>query len=339
MLAVRLHPDRQVRLHDEPEPEPGPGDAMVRVTSVGLCGSDRHWVVDGGTGDALLDRPIILGHEFGGTVETGRFRGRLVAVDPAMTCGRCGWCQSGASNLCPEVRFAGDGRTDGALRELVAWPEHSLYPLSERTEPGDAALIEPLSVAIHSINLAGGVAGATVAVIGCGPIGLMLVALAHASGAATIVATDPLPHRLEAARELGARTLAADAEGAGGLAPAEVAGPRVDVAFDAAGDASATGAAVGWARPGGQVILVGIPPDDRVTFRAWIARRKGLTLKFVRRAPNDSFRRAVETIDDVGSVLKGFVTLRTSLGEAPRAFDALVQRSGIKVVVEPQGAR
>ena len=323
MLAVRLHPDRVIRLHDEPGPEPGPGDAMVRVTSVGLCGSDRHWVVDGGTGDGVLDRPLILGHEFGGTVETGRFRGRLVAVDPAISCGRCEWCGIGASNLCPEIRFAGHGHTDGGLRELVAWPEDCLYPLSERTEPGDAALIEPLSVAIHSIDLADGVAGATVAVIGCGPIGLMLVALARAAGAATIVATDPLPHRREAARELGARMLTGDLG-------------DVDVAFDAAGDASATGAAIESARPGGKVILVGIPPDDRVTFRASVARRKGLTLKLVRRSTTDSFRRAVEMFDEVGPVLKRLVTLRTSLGEAPRAFDALVERSGIKVVVEPR---
>jgi len=338
MLAVRLHPDRQIRLHDEPEPEPGPGDAMVRVTSVGLCGSDRHWVVDGGIGDAVLDRPLILGHEFGGTVETGRFRGRLVAVDPAISCGRCEWCRGGASNLCPEVRFAGHGHTDGGLRELVAWPERCLYPLSERTEAGDAALIEPLSVAIHSFDLTDGVAGATVAVIGCGPIGLMLVALARASGAARILATDPLPHRLEAARELGARTLA-DPGGAGGLGRAEATEPRVDVAFDAAGDASATGTAVESARPGGQVILVGIPSDDHVTFRASVARRKGLTIKLVRRSSTDSFRRAVEMIDEMGPVLKRLVTLRTSLGEAPRAFDALVQRSGIKVVVEPRAAR
>lgn len=339
MLAVRLHPDRQLRLHDEPIPEPGPGEALVRVGGVGLCGSDRHWVVDGGIGDAVLDAPLVLGHEFDGVVETGRLRGRRVAVDPAVSCGTCEPCSAKAENLCLRVRFAGHGRTDGALREFIAWPEGSLYPLSDALDERVGPLVEPLAVAIHGVDLGRLEAGATVAVIGCGPIGLLVVALARAAGARTIVATDPSPLRLAAATHLGA-TDVIEARGGpddGVAVLAATNGRGLDVVFEAAGDAPALDCAVTAAVPGGRVVLLGIPPDDRTSFSASVARRKGLTLTLIRRSTHDTFRRAVE-LAEAGSIdLASLVTLRVPLAEGARAFDALVRRDGIKVVVEPGG--
>src|SRR5512146_2952740 len=141
VLALRLHPDRRLRLHDEAVPVPGPGQALLRIRAVGLCGSDRHWIVDGGIGDAVLGSPLVLGHEFGGVVETGRLAGRRVAVDPADTCGTCASCRSNRPNLCPEIRFACHGTTDGALREWMAWPEKCLYPVGDGVGDGEAALI------------------------------------------------------------------------------------------------------------------------------------------------------------------------------------------------------
>ena len=333
MLALRLHPGGELRIHDEPDPTPATGEALVRVTAVGLCGSDRRWLIDGGTGDVQLDRPLILGHEFAGVVESGRLRGRLVAVDPAVPCLRCEPCRTGAANLCLDARFAGHGRTDGALREQVAWPERCLHPLGESVDDASGALVEPLAVAIHALDLCGPVEGATVGVVGCGPIGLLLVAQARAAGAAAIVATDPHRHRLAAAVELGATaTIAAtDESDERALAVAATGGRGLDVVFDAAGDA----AAVEIARPGGQVTLVGIPPNDRTTFRASVARRKGLTIRVTRRSTASAFRRAVELTDRRWLDLDSLVTLRVPLSEAVRGFAALVDRSGIKVVVEP----
>lgn len=337
MLALRLHPGGELRIHDEPAPTPDPGDALVRVTAVGLCGSDRHWLVDGGTGDVELERPLILGHEFAGVVETGRLRGRLVAVDPAVPCLRCEPCRTGAANLCLDLRFAGHGRTDGALRERVAWPERCLHPLAESVDDASGALVEPLAVAIHALDLGGPVEGATVGVIGCGPIGLLLVAQARAAGAAAIVATDPHRHRLAAAVELGATATieATDEADERALAVAATGGRGLDVVFDAAGDAAAVETAVEIARPGGQVVLVGIPPNDRTTFRASVARRKGLTIRVSRRSTESAFRRAVELTDRRWLDLDPLITLRVPLVEAVRGFAALVGRSGIKVVVEP----
>lgn len=337
MLTLRLHPGGELRIHDEPVPTPDPGDALVRVTAVGLCGSDRHWLVDGGTGDVELERPLILGHEFAGVVETGCLRGRLVAVDPAVPCLRCEPCRTGAANLCLDLRFAGDGRTDGALRERVAWPERCLHPLAESVDDASGALVEPLAVAIHALDLGGPVEGATVGVVGCGPIGLLLVAQARAAGAAAIVATDPHRHRLAAAVELGATATieATDEADERALAVAATGGRGLDVVFDAAGDAAAVETAVEIARPGGQVVLVGIPPNDRTTFRASVARRKGLTIRVSRRSTESAFRRAVELTDRRWLDLDPLITLRVPLAEAVRGFAALVGRSGIKVVVEP----
>jgi L-iditol 2-dehydrogenase len=337
VLALRLHPDRRLRLHDEPVPDPGPDDALVRVTAVGLCGSDRHWLVDGGIGDATLDAPLVLGHEAVGVAMSGALRGRRVFIEPAVACGRCEPCQSGLAHLCREMRFAGHGRTDGALRDYVAWPEASLFPLPDGIADGEAALIEPLAVAIHGVDLGHLRAGQTVAVIGCGPIGLLVVALARLAGAVAIVAADPLVHRREAAIALGAtRVIAAAGTSEDEMAVVAASGGRgFDVVFEASGEASAVDCAIAAARPGARVVLLGIPPDDRTTFRASVARRKGLTLLLSRRSTADTVERAIALAAGGSIELGRLVTLRVPLDDGERAFDALVRRDGIKVIVEP----
>lgn len=339
MLAARLHPDRTFRVAEEPVQQPGPGDALIRVTAVGLCGSDRHWFVDGGIGDAVLTEPLVLGHEFAGIVESGPLRGQRVAVDPAVSCGTCDVCRSGADNLCPRVRFAGHGTTDGALREYLAWPERCILPVADGVDDAAAALVEPLAVAIHGVDLAGFAPGLRVAVVGCGPIGLLTVALARLAGAVTIVASDPLGHRLRAAEAMGAdqRVLVTGGPDDGAALLDATGGRGVDVVFEVSGEVAAVESAMVVARPGGRVVLLGIPPDDRTTFTASIARRKGLSLLLSRRSTPDAFRRAVELAGRHTIDLASLVTLRVPLGDVATAFDALASRSGLKVIVQPTG--
>jgi L-iditol 2-dehydrogenase len=335
--VLRLHPGGQLRFHDEPIPDPGPGEVLIRVTEVGLCGSDRHWLADGGIGDAVLDRPLVLGHEFAGIVDSGDKRGRRVAVDPAVSCGTCEVCRAGSENLCPNVRFAGHGAVDGALREYVAWPAASLVPIPDRLEPGVGALVEPLAVAIHAVDRGGVGAGARVGVIGCGPIGLLLVALCRAAGATTVTASDPHRHRLDAAARLGATNVVeahASADDTRAILAA-TGGRGLDVVFDAAGDPEAVETAIATTRPGGVVVLVGIPSADRTAFTASVARRKGLTLVLSRRSTADAFRRAALLAANGTIDLASLVTLRVPLGEARRAFEALAEQTGLKAIVEP----
>jgi len=322
----RLHGAGDLRLGDEPLPDVPAGHSLVRVTAVGLCGSDLHWYAEGGIGDARVGRPLVLGHEFAGVVEGGPRHGERVAVDPAMPCERCASCRAGHHNLCPHVRFAGSGEQDGALAEFVAWRSDLLHPLPDELTDADGALLEPLGVAIHAFDLGHVRLGATVGVFGCGPIGLLLLQVARAAGAARVVATDPLPHRRAAARRLGADDVVG-AEDAGGLGD-------VDVAFEVAGTNDAVDAAIAAARPGARVVLVGIPDDDRTTFSASVARRKGLTIVLVRRM-KDVYPRAIALVRQQRVDVGGLVTARYPLGAVDEAFRVAAARAGLKVVVEP----
>ncbi|MGC8628420.1 MAG: zinc-dependent alcohol dehydrogenase, partial [Acidimicrobiales bacterium] len=261
MKATRLTAPGQLELVTEPEPEPGAGESLVRVGAVGICGSDLHWFSEGAIGDAVISRPLVLGHELGGTAVSGPLAGRRVAVDPAVPCGVCARCREGNPNLCPRVRFAGHGVTDGGLREYVAWPTELLVPVPESFSDSAVALLEPLGVALHALDLGHVHLGAPVAVVGCGPIGLMLVEAARAAGASSVVTVEPLAHRRQAALDHGAAVA---------LLPSDVGqvgeGLEVDVAFEVAGNDDAVHEAMALVRPGGRVVLVGIPEDDRTSF-------------------------------------------------------------------------
>ena len=331
MRVMRLHGAGELRLHREPIPAPGSGESLIRVTAVGVCGSDLHWFSEAGIGDARLTRPLVLGHEFAGVTEGGQ----RVAVDPAIACGQCEYCQAGNPNFCIALRFAGHGENDGALREYVTWPTRCLYPLPDSLSDADGALLEPLGVAIHAVDLAHIKPGMTVGVFGCGPIGLLTLQVARAAGAAHLIATDlpGVPHRLDAARSLGAQVFAADprqAEVSEILAGAGRQG--VDVAFEAAGDNAAVEAAIAAVKPGGKVILVGIPPEDRTTFTASTARRKGLTIKLVRRMKH-TYPRAIRLVESGQVDVRSQVTSRFPLDKAAEAFAVAQRRGGIKVVI------
>jgi L-iditol 2-dehydrogenase len=307
-----------LRLHDEPEPEPSAGGVLLRVRAVGLCGSDRHWFEEGAIGDAGLTRPLVLGHEFVATIESGARVGERVAVDPADACGRCAQCLAGLEHLCSNARFAGHGFTDGALRTVMAWPERLTYAVPEALPDVEAALLEPLGVALHALDLGQVTAGSTAGVFGCGPIGLLLVQLLRRAGA-EVFAVDPLPHRQAAVEAVGASP-----------EPREV-----DVVFEVAGTQGALDGALVAARPAGRVVLVGIPDGDRTSFSASVARRKGLTLLVSRRMTQHDLPRAIGLVESGSVDLSGLVTERHPLSEWPDAFAALSERRGLKVVIEP----
>jgi L-iditol 2-dehydrogenase len=390
VLATRLHAPGDLRLAGEPRPVPRPEESLVRVTAVGICGSDLHWWDEAGIGDATLAHPLVLGHEAAGVIEDGPHRGTRVAIDPAITCGTCSPCRAGHRNLCTRIAFAGHGRQDGALREYLAWPSRLLHPLPDALSDAEGALLEPLGVALHALDLGHLRLGGSAVVAGCGPLGLLLVATLRAAGAARVIAFEPLPHRREAARAFGADPVLDPAEadfpsaarpsspgaagasspgaagasspgaagasspgarpgpagteyssGESGAAQAssaatlrEAVGEGVDVAFEMAGADAAIGLAMAAARPGGRVVLGGIPVGDRTAFQASVARRKGLTVAMVRRA-NEAYPRAIRLVASGAVDLTGLVTHRFGLARAGEAFAVAAQRQGIKVIIEP----
>jgi L-iditol 2-dehydrogenase len=333
MRVARLHGVGDIRVDAEPGPEPGPGETLVQVSAVGLCGSDLHWFSEGAIGDAQLSHPLVLGHEAAGVIASGPRRGQRVAIDPAIPDGTCRACRDGYRNLCPHVRFSGHGDTDGTLREFMAWPTELLHPLPDELSDSDGAILEPLGVAVHSVDLGHLPFAGTAAVIGCGPIGLLTIQLLRLSGAASIVAFDPLAHRRKAAAAAGADLVVDPGDLAvGGLR--DLVGYGVDVAFEIAGGDEAVGLAMDATRPGGRITLGGIPDDDHIGFSAAVARRKGLTIALVRRM-NEVYPRAIRLVAR-GQVDTGpLVTDRFGLYDVAEAFGTAVRRDGLKVIVEP----
>jgi len=338
MLAARLYAAGDIRAVTEPAPAAGPGQQLVRVTAVGICGSDLHWFAEGGIGDAQLVAPLVIGHEAAGVIVDGPRAGQRVAIDPAVPCGHCELCLAGHRNLCPTVGFCGHGTTDGALRQFLAWPDHLLHPLPDALSDADGAMLEPLGVGVHALDLGHQRIAATVVVVGCGPIGLCLVQLARAAGATTVIATDPLPHRAQAAARFGAHVVVpSDPEGfAAGVADA-TGGRGADVVYEAAGTDDAVGLAVQAAMPGARVVLTGIPETDHTAFDASTARRKGLTLVLVRRM-KEVYPRSTALVERGLVDVRGLVTHTFGLEDTGKAFEVAHAREGLKVVVEPNPA-
>ena len=330
MKSVRLYGTGKLQTHDEPVPVAGVGEKLVHIKSVGVCGSDLHWFSEGSIGDAKLNRPLVLGHEFAGETEDGQ----RVAVDPAIPCGHCEFCELGHPNLCDNLIFAGHGEYDGALREYASFPTRCLFPIPDSLSYADGAMLEPLGVAIHTVDLGKLKAGMTVGVFGCGPIGLLVVQIAKLSGAANIFATDKLPHRVEAAKRFGAdQAYVVDDNSQLSEIRAATQGRGVDVSFEAAGEQDAVDDAFAAVRPGGKVILAGIPDDDRTFFSASVARRKGLTIKLVRRMKH-TYPRAIELVSKELVDVRSIVTHRFSLEECEEAFCVAERREGLKIIIE-----
>ena len=333
MKVLRVHGPGDLRLASEPVPVVPKGWEMVRVRAVGICGSDLHWLEDGYIGKDYLETPLVLGHEFAGVVATGSGE-QLMAVDPAIPCGSCDRCLEGNPNLCGMVRFAGHAGDDGALRTCMPWPSSCLHPLPEGMTAADGAMLEPLGVAMHAVDLGRVSPGMCVGVFGCGPIGLLIVQVARVAGATTIVATDLLDHRLDAARRCGADLTY---EAAGGAEVDEImrtVEDGVDVAFEAAGTSEAVHTAIELARAGGRVVLVGIPGTDTTSFRASTVRRKGLTVQWSRRMKH-TYPRAVALVRSGRIDVRTIVSHAFSLDDHRTAFGVALRREGLKVVIVP----
>jgi L-iditol 2-dehydrogenase len=328
MWAARLHGPRDIRVERVPHPgTPRPGTVLLRVTATGICGSDLHTYADARLGDTDFKSPLVLGHEFAGIIESigsdveHLKAGTRVAVDPAHPCHHCDLCESGHPNLCRRLHFCGLYPDDGSLREFMVVPAETCFPVPDSIDDEAAAMLEPLGVALHAIDLAKIKLGDRVAVLGAGPIGLLLVQAAKLAGAAEIFVRDPLPGRLMHAAKLGAKPLAVRAE--------------VDVAIEAAWGGAAIEQAIELARPGGRVVLVGIPSEDRCAFQHSAARRKGLTILFSRRMKH-SYPRAIRLVEHGKIDVHSLITHRFPLDKIVEAFalNSSYKDNVVKIIVK-----
>ena len=290
MKALYLLGPEKMEFRDLPVPTIGPGEALIKIKSVGVCASDSHRYLHGKLGDEDMPGPLILGHEFSAEVVevapdvTSVRPGDRVAVEPARHCGKCEMCRTGHPNLCPNVQFCGTPPVDGSLQEYMAYPAEFLYKLPENVGYDEGALLEPLGVALHSVRLGHVKPGWTAAILGVGPIGLSTLLILRAVGVLQIFVTDPLDYRLDLARKLGAdAAINPEREDPVKVIHEQTNGRGVDVVFEAAGVRDTPEQAVEMARPGGNVVLIGIPVDEWISFKSTPSRRKGLTIHMVRR--------------------------------------------------------
>lgn len=262
MRVSVLYAACQVGVEERPIPEPGNGEVLVRVGSVGVCGSDTHYFDHGRIGPYVVDRPLVLGHEAGGRVVatglgvTTLSVGQRVSIEPGVPCHSCTQCLAGRYNLCPGVRFFATPPYDGAFAEYVAVPAVFAYAVPDLISDDEAGLIEPLSVGVWACRRAAVGPADRVLVTGAGPIGLVAAQVARAYGAAEVVVTDVNDERLHLAQSMGFAVLNV-AE-----SPLADRGYHADVLLECSGQARATWDAVLTLAPAGRAVLVGMGGDE-----------------------------------------------------------------------------
>ncbi|GIV76577.1 MAG: sorbitol dehydrogenase [Litorilinea sp.] len=348
MTAVRLYGPRDLRVDRVPHPgPPGPEQVLLRVTAVGICGSDLHTYQDARIGDTRLEAPLTLGHEFAGVVEAvgpgealdGEFQplqpGTRVAVDPAQPCGRCELCEQGHPNLCRRLHFCGLYPDPGSLSQWMHVPAHTCFPVPDSIDDACAALLEPLGVAIHATDLAKIRVADSVAILGAGPIGLCILQTVRASGAEPIFVVDQFPWRLAVAEELGGIPINFREQDPVEAVMAATNGRGVDVAIEAAWADHSIQQAAQMARLGGRLVLVGIPGDDRFALQHSVARRKGLTIRLSRRMKH-VYPRAIRLVQSGKVNLQCLISHRFPLEQTPQAFalNDAYRDNVVKVVIE-----
>jgi L-iditol 2-dehydrogenase len=343
MKALCLMAPRSLEVTELPDVgEPGRGEVLVRITAVGICGSDLHYFRGENAGYDAIERGFVMGHECAGVVEAAGpgvalREGDRVALDPAISCGRCETCLDGHPHVCAEGRFVGSPGVPGALRERLVHPARLAHPLPPAVTDSAGALLEPLGVALHAIDLARVRVADTVAVLGAGPIGLLLVRLARLSGAQAVFATDRLDHRLRLAKASGAtETINASHRDPVAVVRDATDGRGVDVAFEAAGAPDTPEQAVQMARPLGTVVVVGICAENRTAFTATASRRKGLTVKISRRMKH-VYPRTLALVTRGMVDVESVISHRAALADAAAAFAiaADYRDEASKIVVAP----
>jgi L-iditol 2-dehydrogenase len=328
MKAMVLTGIRQMSMTDVPDPAiERDTDVLLRLTAVGVCGSDIHYYTQGKIGSQVVRYPFRVGHECAAVVEkTGRAvtalkPGDRVAVDPAMWCGSCDQCLAGRFHTCRRLTFLGcPGQAEGCLSERLVMPAASCFKVPDSLSDELAALVEPLSIGVYAVAQSVPLATAKVGILGAGPIGLSMLLAARAAGFRTFYVTDKIDARLSAAAAAGAGwTGNPDREDV--VAAVTRAEPLLlDCVFECCGKQEALDQAIRLLKPGGTLMLVGIPSADRVTFEIDQLRRREIRIQNVRRQ-NEKVRETIEMAAS-GAIQPGFmITHRFPFSQTKAAFD------------------
>lgn len=328
MKAALLTGIREMKIDDvEDASIADPNDVLLKVEQVGVCGSDVHYYTTGRIGSQVVQYPYRVGHEFSATVvEVGAevenvVVGDRVAVEPAMSCWECDQCKQGRVHTCRKLRFLGcPGQAEGCLSQLIAMPSECCFKIPDSLSFEQAALAEPLSIGIYAGKLAGDLTGRKVAVLGFGPIGISVSVPLLKSGIDALYVTDRIQERLDAAKAQGAAWVGNPDRTDVVAAVADQEPALLDCVFECCGQQEALDQAIEMLKPGGMLLLVGIPQVDRVEFSIDLMRRKEIRIQNVRRQ-NHCMQSAIDFLTNNPGLMDFMLTHRYTLDQSKEAFD------------------
>ncbi len=334
MHALVIHAPQDLRIEDVPTPEPEANQLLVRIRTGGICGSDLHYFNHGGFGTVRIQEPMVLGHEVSGVVSrvgsavNDMPAGTRIAISPSRPCGACQYCQQGLQNHCVDMRYYGSAmrmpHVQGAFRQEIVIDRSQAHVVADSLSDAEAAMAEPLSVALHAVRRAGPMLGKRVLVTGCGPIGALIVAAARRAGAAMIAATDMNELPLESASKVGADVAFNVADTPDALQPFAAGKGHFDVLFEASGSAAALRGAFDVLKPRGVIVQIGLGGDIALPMNVLVAKEFDLRGAF---RFHEEFAVAVELLN------KGLIDVRQLISdvfpyrESVQAFRTASDRS------------
>jgi len=314
---------------NSPEPQViKPDDVLLKINTVGVCGSDIHYYKEGKIGDQVIEFPFTIGHECSAeVVEVGKNvkslkPGDIVTVEPAVSCHHCPQCLAGREHTCNELKFLGcPGQMEGCLAEFLVMPERNCFRITDSLNPEQAALVEPLSIGCYAAGFIHGMdKDSSIVILGSGPIGLSVMLALLSSGFKNIYIMDKLDYRLNAAKNNGAlwtgNPLTENV-----LEILKNEKPQLfDAVFECCGQQEALNLSLDILKPGGKLLIVGIPETDSVFFNISKLRRKEISIQNVRRQ-NNNVQTAINLIYSEKNSPEFMITHRFSPEQTAEAFE------------------
>lgn len=337
MKAMMLTGIRQMEMRDIPEPNlVNSNDVKIRMSVLGICGSDIHYYTQGQIGSQKVQYPFTVGHEGSGiVVEVGNSVKRVkpgdhIAIEPAMPCGECDQCLAGRHHTCRKLRFLGcPGQAEGCLMEYIVMPETSCFPLGGKLSPDHGSISEPLAIGVYTIKKSGIAKGQNIGILGFGPIGMSVLLAAKARDVGKIYVTDIIDERLVIAGKEGVSMAVNPVKEniIGKIMNVEHLG--LDLVFECCGKQEALDQAIELLKPGGKLIVVGIPEFERWSLSVEKTRRKEISLQFIRRQV-DCVEQTLEMMKNGSIKIENMVTHRFPFARTKEAFDLVADyRDGV----------
>jgi Threonine dehydrogenase and related Zn-dependent dehydrogenases len=337
MRAVLLTGIKQFEIRQMPDPKIiNETDVLIRMKTVGVCGSDVHYYTSGRIGSQIVQFPFIIGHEAAGTVErTGSKVTRVkpnqrIAIDPAVSCGRCDQCKVGRENTCRELLFLGCPRQlEGCLCEYIVLHEKCCFPIKESMTFEQATLSEPLAIAVYAIERSMLPVKAHVAILGAGPIGMSVFYVLRTKNVGDVYITDKIEERLTFSKKLNPKWSGNPDRTDIVKEISKIEPLLLDIVFECSGDKEAIGQAIHLLKPGGKLVLVGITETDEISFPIHELRRKEITIINIRRQVHCT-QKAIDLLDRRQVNMDSMATHHFPLEETQKAFDLVANyRDGV----------